>query len=66
MRQLFQSKNNNYDLRQFLQFELPNGRSVFCESGSISLLDPKIWNIVPKEFKNEILHVFKKQIKKIN
>ena len=29
VRQLFQLRNNNYNLRQFLQFDLPNVRSVF-------------------------------------
>ena len=61
--QLFQSRNNDYNLRQFSQFELPNVRSVFCETESISFLGPKIWNIVPNEFKKETsLHAFKKVI----
>ena len=65
VRQLFQSRNNDYNLRQFSQFELPNVRSVFCETESISFLGPKIWNIVPNEFKKETsLHAFKKLIKK--
>ena len=53
VRQLFQSSNNVYNLRQFSQFELPNVRSVFCGTESISFLGPKIWNIVPNEFKKE-------------
>ena len=65
VRQLFQSRNNDYNLRQFSQFELPNVRSVFCGTVSISFLGPKIWNIVPNEFKKETsLHAFKKLIKK--
>ena len=61
--QLFQSRNNDYNLRQFSQFELPNVRSVFCGTESISFLGPKIWNIVPNEFKKETsLHAFKKVI----
>ena len=65
VRQLFQSRNNDYNSRQFSQFELPNGRSVFCGAENISLLGPKIWNIVPNAFKKETsLHVFKKLIKK--
>ena len=64
-RQLFQSRNNDYNLRQFSQFELPNVRSVFCGTVSISFLGPKIWNIVPNEFKKETsLHAFKKLTKK--
>ena len=63
--QLFQSRNNDYNLRQFSQFELPNVRSVFCGTVSISFLGPKIWNIVPNEFKKETsLHAFKKLTKK--
>ena len=62
---LFQSRNNDYNLRQFSQFELPNVRRVLCGTESISFLGPKIWNIVPNEFKKETsLHAFKKLIKK--
>ena len=65
VRQLFQSRNNDYNLRQFSQFELPNVRSVFCRTESISFLIPEIWNIIPNEFKKETsLHAFKKSIKK--
>ena len=65
VRQLFQLRNNNYNLRQFLQFDLPNVRSVFCGTESISFLGPSIWNIVPNEFKKETsLDAFKKLIKK--
>ena len=65
VRQLFQSRNIDYNLRKFPQFELPNVRSVFCGRESISFLGPKIWNIVPNEFKNKrSLHAFKKFIKK--
>ena len=47
VRQLFQPRNNDYNLLQLSQFELPNVRSVFCGLESISFLGPKIWNIVP-------------------
>ena len=64
VRQLFQSKNKYCNLRQFTQFELLNV-SVFCGTESISFLGPKIWNIVPNEFKKETsLHAYKKLIKK--
>ena len=63
VRQWFQSRSNDYNLRQFSQFELPNIRSVFRGTESISFLGPKTWNIVPNEFKKEtFLHVFKKLI----
>ena len=51
VRQLFQSRNNDYNLRQFSQFELPGVRSVFKQN--ISFFGPKIWNIFPNEFKKE-------------
>ena len=67
VRQLFQPRNNDYNLLQLSQFELPNVRSVFCGLESISFLGPKIWNIVPNEFKKETsLHAFKKLIKNGN
>ena len=61
VRQLFQSRNNDYNLRKFSQFGLPNVRSVFCGTESIPFLASKIWNIVRNEFTKEIsLHAFKK------
>ena len=64
-RQLFQPRNNVYDLRQFSQCELPNVRSVFYGTESIPFLARKIWKIVPNEFKKKTsLHAFKKLIKK--
>ena len=53
VRQLFQLRNNDCNLRQFSQFNLPNVRSVICGTESASFLGPKIWNIVPNEFKKE-------------
>ena len=35
VRQLFQVRNNDYNLRQFSQFDLPNVKSVFCGTKSI-------------------------------
>ena len=65
VRELFQSRNNDYNLWQFSQFELPNVRSALCGTDRISFLSPKIWNIVPNEFKKETsLHAFRKLIKK--
>ena len=65
VRQFFQSRNNDYNFWQFSQFELTNVKSVFCGTESTSFLDPKIWNIVPNEFKKEtLLQAFKKLIKK--
>ena len=59
MKQLFQLRNNEYNLRQFSQFHLSNVKGVFCRTENISSLCPKIWNIVPNEFKKEAsLHSF--------
>ena len=41
VRQLFQSRNNDYKLRQFSQFQLPNVRSVFCEQKVFDFLTQK-------------------------
>ena len=65
VKQFFQARNNDYNLRQFSQFELPNVRSVFSGTESVLFLRPKIWNIVPNEFMKETsLHAFKKLTKK--
>ena len=65
MRQLFQSRNYDDNLRQFSQYELPNVRSVFFGTESISFLDTKFWNIVHNEIKKKTsLYAFKKLIKK--
>ena len=66
VRQLFHLRNDDYNLRQFPQFDLPNVKSVSCGTESISFLGLKIWNIVPNEFKKETsLDAFKKLIKKL-
>ena len=45
IRQSLQLRNNDYNLRQFSQYELPNVIIVFCGTKSISFLGPKIWDI---------------------
>ena len=58
-------RNNDYNLRQFSQFNLLNVRIASCETESIPFLCQKIWNIVLNKFKKETsLHAFKKLIKK--
>ena len=60
----FRLRNNDYNLQQFSQFDLPSVRNVFFGTESILLLGPKIWNIIPTEFMNETsLYAFKKLIK---
>ena len=65
VRELFHERNNNYNLRQFSEFAIPNVKSVHHGSESISVLGPKIWNLVPNEFRElTSLTAFKKAIKK--
>ena len=49
----FHRRDINYNLRINSDFVMPNLRSVFDGSESISYLDPKIWGIV--ELKQELL-----------
>ena len=56
--------NNQYNLRNRPDFITPQVHSVFHGTESISYLGPKIWNIVPEEFKNKkSLNSFKESIK---
>ena len=54
-----------YNLRSNSNFVVPNVKSVFHGSESISYLGPKIWDIVPLEVKElTSLNAFKNGIKK--
>ena len=59
VRQFFLSRNNDYNLRQFSQFELPNVRSVFCGRERILFLSPQIWIIVPNELFSILISLFR-------
>jgi len=62
---LFKVNNNNYNLRNQSYFQIPNVRTVYNGTESISFLGPKIWNIVPEELRDlESLELFKTKIKK--
>jgi len=62
---LFKVNNNNYNLRNQSYFQIPNVRTVYNGTESISFLGPKIWNIVPEELRDlESLELFKTRIKK--
>ena len=62
--QIFHRCDINYNLRINSELAIPNVRSAFHESESVSFLDPKIWNIVPLELKElTSLVAFKKGIK---
>ena len=56
--------NNEYNLRNHLDFITPKVNSVFHGTESISYRAPKIWDIVPEEFKQKkSLNSFKESIK---
>ena len=63
--ELFRRHDICYNLRSNSNLAVPNVKSVFHGSESISYLGPKIWNIVPLELKQlTSLNAFKKGIKK--
>ena len=56
---------NHCNLRHYGDFRIPFGRTVYHGTESISKLGPKIWDIVPKEFKSlTSLNSFKKSLRK--
>ena len=56
--------NNHYNLRHINHFETPFVRTVYNERESVSYLGPKIWDIVPEEYKTlNSLNSFKESIK---
>ena len=56
--------NNQYNLRNRPDFITPQVHSVFHGTESISYLGPKIWDVVPEEFKHKkSLNSFKESIK---
>ena len=55
---------NFYNLRQVSEFSRPMVKSVYHGTESISYLEPKIYNILPKKLRNiKSLEHFKKEIK---
>ena len=64
MAELFEQRNENYNLRNYNPFTIPAVRTVHHGSESISFLGPKIWNILPDDIKNaKSLNIFKTKIK---
>ena len=56
--------NNHYNLRHINHFETPFVRTVYNGTKSVSYLGPKIWDIVPEEYKTlNSLNSFKESIK---
>ena len=62
---LFHVRQNNYNLRHDPYFEIPNVKSVYHGTKSLSNLGPRILNFVPDKLKQLVdIHAFKKEIKK--
>ena len=62
---LFHAGQNNYDLRHVSYFAIPNVKSVYYGTKSLSNLGPRICNLVPDKLKQLVdIHAFKKEIKK--
>ena len=65
--ELFRRRDIYHNLRSNSDFAVPNVKSVFHGSESISYLGPKIWDIVPFELKElTSLNAFKNGIKNSN
>ena len=62
---LFHVRQNDYNLIHDSYFAIPNVKSVYHGTESLSNLGPKIWNLVPHKLKQLVdIHAFKKEIKK--
>ena len=60
-----QKDNSRYNLRQISEFSRPLVKSVYHGSERVSLLGPKIWNMLPDDYKDiNNLNTFKNKIKK--
>ena len=58
-------RQNNYNLRHDSYFAIPNVKSVYHGTESLSNLGPRIWNLVQDKLKELVdIHAFKKDIKK--
>ena len=64
MRDLFITRENNYNLRNCQELEFPLRRTVKFGTESISYRGPQIWNLIPERLRTlETLNKFKKEIK---
>ena len=58
-------RKNNYNLRHDSYFAIPNVKSVYHGTESLSNLAPRIWNLVLDKLKQLVdIYSFKKEIKK--
>ena len=65
LREIFVPKISSYNLHKNNTFERCQVHSVYHGTESLSFLGPKIWDLVPLDFKQlESLEVFKLKIKK--
>ena len=61
---LHKEKNNHHNLRHINHFETSFVRTVYNGTESVLYLGPKIWDIVPEEYKTlNSLNSFKESIK---
>ena len=60
----FHVRQNNRNLRNGSYFAIPNVKSAYHETESLSILGPRIWNLVPNKLKQLVnIHAFKKNLK---
>ena len=63
--EIFPKRSVQYNLRHASEFSVPNVKSIFHGTESLSYLGPKIWDLVPEELKELLsLSAFKIAIKK--
>ena len=66
MSDLFVTRENNYNLRNFQELESSLKRAVKFGTETISYWGPQIWSLIPERLKElETLSKFKKEIKKM-
>ena len=59
---LFHVRQNNYNLRHDSYFAIPNVKSVYHGTESLSNLGPRVWNLVPDRLKQLVdIHAFKER-----
>ena len=65
MSDLFVTRENNYNLRNFQALEYSHKRTAKFGTETISYRGPQIWNLIPERLRAlETLSKFKKEIKK--
>ena len=66
MSDLFFTRENNYNLRNFQDLESSLKRLVIFGTETISYRGPQVWNLILERFRKlETLNKFKKEIKKM-